>query len=113
MKKISLIALLFVPFLVSAQTTITSTINQFGTWVRLATGILAALALLVFIWGLVKYLFSAGNADSKGEGKSIMWWGVIALFVLFSVFGLVRFLQQSFGVTDNTPLTPPQVKPIP
>ena len=49
------------------------------------------LALLFFFWGVAKYILSVGT--EKEEGKKIMVWGVIALFVISSVWGLVRFLQ--------------------
>jgi TRAP-type C4-dicarboxylate transport system permease small subunit len=89
--------------------TITTLIGQFGQWVGMLTGILAALALLVFIWGLVKYIWAAGS-DEKASGKNIMVGGVVALFVLFSVFGIVRFLQRSFGTVDTGGLPPPAVR---
>jgi hypothetical protein len=84
--------------------------------VGLATGILAALALLVFFWGLVKYIAKADDPKEKEAGKNTMIWGVIALFVMFSVFGLVSFLQASFGIdaTNNSaPAVPTVTYPLP
>ena len=49
------------------------------------------LALLFFFWGIAKYIRSAGS--EKDEGKIIMVWGIVALFVMASVWGLVAFLQ--------------------
>ena len=49
------------------------------------------LALLFFFWGVAKYIRSSGT--EKDEGKKIMVWGVVALFVMSSVWGIVRFLQ--------------------
>ncbi len=79
--------------------------------VSLATGILAALALLVFFWGLVKYIVKADDEKAKEQGKNIMIWGVIALFVMFSVFGIVKFLQTSLGINagNNTAPSIPKV----
>lgn len=81
--------------------------------VNLLIGVTASLALLVFMWGIVKYIASAGG-DGKVAAKNTMVMGVVALFVLFSVFGLVRFLQSSFGLTgDSGTITPPAVKQFP
>ena len=66
-----------------------------------------ALALLFFLWGLAKYIFAAGNEEAKESGKRIMIWGIIALFIMASVWGIVAFLQDLFGVTD-TSITVPQ-----
>lgn len=78
----------------------------FADLTQLATGILGALALLVFFWGLVKYIVKADDEKAKESGRNIMVWGVIALFVMFSIFGLVRFLQGSFGINDSNNTAP-------
>ena len=83
-------------------------ITNFAGIINILIGVASSLALLVFIWGLVKYIWSEGSAESKGEGKKIMIWGVVALFVLFSVFGLIRFLQDAFGVY-NSDFNAPQI----
>lgn len=102
------LCLLALPVLARAQD-VDAVIYRFGNWVNAATGILAALALLVFFWGVVKYIAAAGDEKAKDQGKRVMVGGVVALFVLFSVFGLVRFLQRSFGVTPERDMQPPEV----
>ncbi len=97
---------------IAAAANFDTLINDVSVWVRILTGILASLALLAFFWGLVKYIWAAGNSESKESGKKIMVGGVIALFVLFSVFGIVRFLQSTFGVGGNNDMRPPRVLPL-
>ena len=77
-----------------------------GEVVNLVIPILFALALLGFFYGLVRYIF--GKEDDKAAAKKTMIWGVIALFVMASVWGLVSFIgdavdiQQEGGVdVDN------------
>lgn len=60
--------------------------------------IVVALALLFFFWGLAKFILAAGDESAKEEGKRIMIWGVVALFVMVSVWGLVYFLGNIVGV---------------
>lgn len=60
--------------------------------------IVFTLALLLFFWGVVKYIWSEGSG--KGEGKQIMWWGVIAIFVMSSVWALVYFIGTNLGLDD-------------
>lgn len=76
-------------------------INAFGDLVGLAIPIVGSLALLGFFWGLAKYIFSQGNETSKIEGKKVMVYGLIALFVMFSVWGIIGFFQRSFGFRNN------------
>ncbi|MCR4275036.1 MAG: pilin [Candidatus Campbellbacteria bacterium] len=106
----SLVAVLVLsPLFVFAQS-VGSVITSLGVWVGWLIPIIASLALLVFMWGIVKYLTSAGDADKAKEGKSIMIYGVIALFVLFSVVGLVAFIRSSLGLSPvDGPFTPPKV----
>lgn len=88
-------------------------ITFFGSLIQTLTGVVASLALLVFFWGLVKYIASSDDEKAKDAGKRIMVGGVIGLFVMFSVFGLVRFMQSAFGLQgDNNPqtMTPPNIE---
>jgi fumarate reductase subunit D len=52
--------------------------------------------VLVFLFGLAKFLFSLGDAKSVEEGKQLMFWGVVGLFVAFSFWGLVALLTNTF-----------------
>ncbi len=57
------------------------------------------LALAIFFYGVAKYIWSEGQG--KAEGKSIMTWGVVALFVISSVWGIVYFIQKELGIDDT------------
>lgn len=61
-----------------------------------------ALALLVFLWGTVKFIRAEGS-EEKAEGRKFMLWGIIGLAVMFSVWGLVNILGQTFGVQNVIP----------
>ena len=58
--------------------------------------ILMGLALLGFFWGVVQFLTNPDNEDKREQGKWFMVWGVIALFVMVSVWGLVRLVGRTF-----------------
>jgi len=67
--------------------------------------IIIALALLYFFWGLAKYILSAGDEAARGEARNIMIWGVIILFVMVSVWGLVNVLVNTFNLdTSSAPI---------
>lgn len=102
-------ALIFAsPFLASAQLvqtgTLLMTIKNFINIYLIP--IVFSLALLLFFWGVVKYIWSEGQG--KAQGKQIMVWGVVALFVMTSIWGIVRFLQ-----VDILGGTSPSSVPIP
>ncbi|MEX0933567.1 MAG: hypothetical protein WDZ74_02310 [Candidatus Paceibacterota bacterium] len=52
--------------------------------------------VLVFLFGLARFVFSLGDAKSVEEGKQLMFWGIIGLFVALSFWGLVALLTNTF-----------------
>ncbi len=66
------------------------------------------LALLLFVWGVVQYVINPSEEAKKEKGRQFMIWGIIALTVMFSVWGLVGILQQTFGLNG---IIVPQVSP--
>jgi hypothetical protein len=68
----------------------------------------AALTLLVFFLGLAKFILAAGDEKKTVEGKRLMFWGVIALFVMSSLWGLVQIISNVFfdGQSIGIPLLP-------
>ncbi len=115
MKKVILATLAFAPVLAFAQSlnNVNTLVTSIGTVVSTATPIVVAIALLVFFWGLVKFIFAQGNEEAKIEAKKIMLWGLIALFVMISVWGLVRFIQSALGLQagGGETVTVPKVTP--
>lgn len=69
--------------------------------------LLIGLAVLVFLWGIVTYVRNLDNETKRSEGRMMMVWGIIALFVMVSVWGLVGILTGTFNFGTTEP-TPPQ-----
>lgn len=67
--------------------------------------IVIGLAVLVFLWGVLQYVLRSSDAG-KEEGRTFMLWGIIALFVMVSVWGLVNILRDSLGLNLTTPTAP-------
>lgn len=66
--------------------------------VRLATELVWVLTLVVFGWGIVKLISAAGSPEKLKEAKGIIWWGIIGMFVLASIIGIIVFAQKYFGI---------------
>jgi hypothetical protein len=62
--------------------------------------LLYAVAFVFFLYGIFKFFF-AQQGDEKGRqaGKQFILYGLIGLFVLFSIWGLVNLLLSSIGAT--------------
>jgi hypothetical protein len=98
---------LALPYIAEAQelqrivTALTRTINY-------VLGILIGLAILGFFWGLVRYLFNAKGGLEQRKASMMMVYGVLAIFFMISIFGVVSLLQLSFGINGTAPINPPQ-----
>lgn len=55
-------------------------------------------AIVVFLWGVFKFVRSEGK--EKEAGKSMMVWGIVGIFVMVSVWGLVNILRGTFNLND-------------
>jgi len=62
-----------------------------------------ALALLYFIYGLLKYLSSAGDAGKRSEGTKVMLNGIIALTVMLTTWGIVAVITNIIGSPVGIP----------
>lgn len=82
--------------LFNSNSTFASVVADLISFMNLIVGVLAALALVIFFWGLVRYLYHSDDAASLQEGRQFMLWGLIALFVLFSLFGILQILDIAF-----------------
>lgn len=58
----------------------------------------ASVALLYFFWGMAKFIKNSGSEDGREEGKQTMIWGVVALFAIIAVWGLVTFVGEALGI---------------
>jgi hypothetical protein len=79
-------------------------LTAFGSIIAKLIPLAVGVALLFFFWGVAKTIRGADNENTVAEGKRIMLWGIIALFVMVSIWGIVKFLIMGvFGVTNLSP----------
>lgn len=59
------------------------------------------IALLYFFWGVAQYIRS-GAGDEKGaaEGRKVMIWGIVGLFIAASIWGIITFIRKELGIPD-------------
>lgn len=59
------------------------------------------LAIVVFGWGIVKMIAAAGDPRKLADAKGILLWGVIGMFMLASLYGVVNFIQRYTGISGE------------
>ena len=119
----SLLTLFFLlPALLSAQvtaasaqqglTTFAGIITTFNNTIVKALGTLFMSASVVaFFYGIVQYVWGirGGKIEAINAGKEFMIWALLALFVMFSVYGIIKFFQKIVPGLDSTSITIPNV----
>ncbi len=126
MKKyiVGLGVVLFAPAVASAQnalpdsTALNALLGIVKTTLNYIIPILITLAVIYFIWGVISFAISKDEEERKKARDQIVY-GIIGLFVIVAIWGLVGFLSNLTGVgtggggtegglpcVDQNPLTP-------
>ncbi|KKW10554.1 MAG: hypothetical protein UY50_C0031G0012 [Parcubacteria group bacterium GW2011_GWA2_49_9] len=59
---------------------------------------LIGVAFVFVIWGIFKYIRHAGDSEKVAEGRMMLVYGVVALFMMLSFWGFVMIIKNSlFG----------------
>ncbi len=101
---LALLALIFAPMLASAAS-IFDTVSLANALLNSLIGLLITAAIVALFWGIVRYLFSQGS-EAKTDGLKVAMYGVVAIFLMVSIWGIIRLLQNTFKVTSTDPIIP-------
>lgn len=55
------------------------------------------ITILYFLYGAVRYVIELNSPDAKTTGRSHLFWGLIGLFIVLSVGGILNLLNGSLG----------------
>ena len=111
MKKFLLgLSLSFVPTLALAATglettgnSLTGVVNSFKGVVNALIPFFLAVAVVVFIYGVIMYVLRAGDPEGRKNAQGYIIYGIIGIVVILSIFGIVQLIQSTLGIT-NTPV---------
>ena len=88
-------------------------IATIGRIMDMIVPIMVGLALIYFIYGLGEYILESGEEGKKAEGRNIMIYGTIAMFVIVSIWGLVQLLQETTNVGGKNTIEAPKIPKSP
>ncbi len=94
-----------IPSFAHAATTLQDLLFVIKDILAIVIPILVTIAVIVFIWGVIQYVLVSGE-EAKKEGRDKIIYGLLGLFVIVAVWGLVRVLIDTFGITDTGVSTP-------
>ena len=59
--------------------------------------IVVGVTILYFLYGVARYVIDLNNPDKQTTGRSHLLWGLVGLFIVLSVGGILSLLQGSLG----------------
>jgi hypothetical protein len=83
----------------SLQDTLGTLTNFINALIPFAIGI----AVLVFIFGLISFITAGADEEKRKGARNTIIWGIIILFVMVSVWGLVNVLRNTFSLDNQVP----------
>ena len=66
--------------------TIATIVDKGVEILRPLVSVLIGVAMVYFIYGVVIFISSAGDESKREEGKKTIGWGLLALFIMVSVW---------------------------
>jgi len=118
MKKIiTAAALAFAPVFAFAQNVNTnadafSILTVISKIINILIPLAIAAGVLYFIWGVIQYI-TAKDEESQGAARKTMISGIIGLFVIVAMWGLVSVLRNKFDLGGNNQINNQDIPCIP
>jgi CDP-diglyceride synthetase len=111
MKKLYPLSILALPALVSAATGVHDILNTIQSIIQAIIPIVIGLAVLMFLWGIAQYIV-AKDSDKQKDARMIIIYGVIVLFAMVAIWGLVDVLASTFGIDSGAAPMAPSIPTI-
>ena len=65
--------------------------------------VLFSLGLLIFVYGVVEFLYNLSKGADTKEGKSHMLWGIVGMLIMVSVYGIITLIDSTFDLDISNP----------
>jgi succinate dehydrogenase/fumarate reductase cytochrome b subunit len=103
----------FVPFIAAAATA-PRTFKELAEFVvgilDNATAILFVLGIVIYFYGISTNILKFGE-EGMEKARAYFFWGIIVLFMMFSIWGILRILQDTIFGDSYSPATGTSVTP--
>lgn len=76
---------------------VTTLVNNFvRVIVNPAILLLFAVALILFMWGLIEFLIDLNvNGKATSKGKNHMLYGIVGMFIMVAAYGIFGFINKT------------------
>ncbi len=73
-------------------------------------GLLFALAIVYFLYGVMEFVGNAENEEARTTGKSHMVWGIIGIAIMLGVWGILNIVINTFNINSSGNINPQENK---
>lgn len=94
-KTLPYIAILTLPFLAFAQAVpgrAGTIVDNVRNLLNAIIPILLIIGTIVFLWGVIMFLTAGADEEKRASARSLMIYGLVGLFVMVAVWGIVNVL---------------------
>lgn len=102
-KKIIPLGLMAMPFVAGAVSDVNDIFALAESILGKLAPMLVAIAVIILLIAILGYIKAGGDEDKKKTYKDLMIYGIIGLFVMVSVWGLVSILSGTFNLNNDIP----------
>lgn len=60
-----------------------------------AVTLLITAGIVIYFWGAVKHILDHGGSEDSGEMRKFLMTGLLVLFVMVSIWGILSLLQNT------------------
>ena len=85
----------------SSLNTIEGLVGRVGNILNSLVPLLVGLAVFVILWGIFTYITKAGEEEKRAEAKKFILYGIIGVFIMLSLWGLVGILVNTFSINQQ------------
>ncbi len=78
-------------------TDLSSLLQGIVTILNLIFPVLVSIAVFFIVVGIFRFVLNAGDEEARKSGRSFILWGVVGVFLMLSVWGLINIVLNTFG----------------
>ena len=102
-KKLIPFGLMALPFAAGAVESANDLFNLIEEILCKLAPMLVAIAVIVLLVAIINYIRAGEEEEKRGKARDMMIYGIIGLFVMISLWGLVAILSGTFNLDKDIP----------
>lgn len=72
-----------------------------GGIIKRGMGLIGSITMMTFVYGGFLWVTSGGKSDRIEQGKKIMLWATIGVFIIFSAYAILSVIIKGLGVVGT------------